>query len=100
MITAATMSGTLCCQFIAGRTTQYVFGRYLDQLLKTAPSILGVRKADILLLLDNAPIHSTHWVTSIVKKHSVFGITIPPYHPELNLVEQVFFYCKQSMRPY
>lgn len=68
------------------------FGEFLRQLLETHS------EHRLVLVLDNASYHRTKTVRALLSDHSdhVFVIWLPPYSPELNLIEGLWGYLKRS----
>ena len=68
------------------------FCEFLKQLLE----VNSERR--LVLVIDNASYHGTKAVRSLLEDHRdhVFVIWLPPYSPELNLIEGLWGYLKRS----
>ncbi len=68
------------------------FGEFLRQLLEANC------KRRLVLVIDNASYHRTKAIRQLLDDHSdhVFVIWLPPYSPELNLIEGLWGYLKRS----
>lgn len=68
------------------------FGEFLRQLLETES------ERHLVLVIDNASYHRTKALLSLLDDHRdhVFVIWLPPYSPELNLIEGLWGYLKRA----
>ena len=68
------------------------FCEFLRQLLETNS------ERRLVLVIDNASYHRTKAIRQLLDDHSdhLFVIWLPPYSPELNLIEGLWGYLKRS----
>jgi transposase len=68
------------------------FAEFLRQLLEHGS------EHRLALVIDNASYHRTQAVLNLIEDHRdhVFVIWLPPYSPELNLIEGLWGYLKRS----
>jgi len=68
------------------------FGEFLRQLLERGS------ERHLVLVIDNASYHRTRAVLRLLEDHRdhVLVIWLPPYSPELNLIEGLWGYLKRS----
>ena len=68
------------------------FGEFLRQLLEANS------ERRLVLVIDNASYHRTKAIRQLLDDHSdhLFVIWLPPYSPELNLIEGLWGYLKRS----
>jgi putative transposase len=74
------------------RKNAHRFRQFLDQLLSCH------KKHTAILVLDNATYHRTPEILDILAEHEdhVQVVWLPKYSPELNLIEGLWGYLKQS----
>lgn len=68
------------------------FGEFLRQLMEANS------ERRLVLVIDNASYHCTRAVRALLEEHRdhVFVLWLPPYSPELNLIEGLWGYLKRS----
>jgi len=68
------------------------FGEFLRQLVEHYP------ERRLVLVIDNASYHKTKAIRALLADHRdrVFVVWLPPYSPELNLIEGLWGYLKRS----
>jgi len=68
------------------------FCEFLRQLLEAHS------EQRLVLVIDNASYHHTRGIHELLDDHSdhVFVVWLPPYSPELNLIEGLWGYLKRS----
>ena len=68
------------------------FREFLQQLLEANS------ERRLVLVIDNASYHRTKVIRQLLDDHSdhVFVVWLPPYSPELNLIEGLWGYLKRS----
>lgn len=74
------------------RKNSQQFGEFLRQLLEAHS------EQRLVLVIDNASYHRTRAIQKLLEDHGdhVFVIWLPPYSPELNLIEGLWGYLKRS----
>ena len=75
------------------RYTAEIFLKFLNNVLKEYPT------GKIVLILDNARIHHAKVIQPILNEHKnrLRLVFLPPYSPELNLIEGLWKWLKQSV---
>lgn len=75
------------------RYTAEIFLKFLNNVLKEYPS------GKIVLILDNARIHHAKVIQPFLNEHKnrLRLVFLPPYSPELNLIEGLWKWLKQSV---
>lgn len=53
---------------------------------------------DNYLIMDNAPIHINEDIKSVIEWRGYRCVYLPPYSPELNLIEQFWSVCKSKLK--
>lgn len=48
-----------------------------------------------LIVMDNAPVHNKKDITTLLQKHGHQLLSLPPYSPDLNPIEQSFAVLKK-----
>ena len=51
-----------------------------------------------ILILDNASVHHTHPIQSLLKDCGILAIFLPPYSPDYNPIELAFSYVKYYLK--
>lgn len=65
-----------------------VTGHYMRFISKTLDEMGKFPEMkDFYIVMDNAPIHTSQDITTIIKARSYKAIYLPPYSPELNPIE-------------
>ncbi len=62
----------------------------------------GVLRRNVVLVMDNAPIHKTAAVKEFLELHHIELVFLPPYSPDLNPIENFFSMVKSrysTIRP-
>lgn len=62
----------------------------------------GVLRRNVVLVMDNAPIHKTIVVKEFLESHQIEVVYLPPYSPDLNPIENFFSMVKSrysAIRP-
>jgi transposase len=74
------------------KKNSHQFCEFLRQLLEANS------ECRLVLVIDNASYHRTKAIRQLLDDHSdhVFVIWLPPYSPELNLIEGLWGYLKRS----
>lgn len=57
--------------------------------------LLKELKKPSLIIMDNAPIHNKKAIADLLKKHGHALLSLPPYSPDLNPIEQSFGILKR-----
>lgn len=68
--------------------------RFLDFLDKLLPKL----QKDNILVMDNVRTHHTQVVKEKINAAGLKVIYLPPYHPELNPIEEAWFVIKNMLR--
>lgn len=70
-----------------------VFLSFLEKVLTHHPT------GKIVMILDNARIHHAKWIQPFLKanQHRIQLVFLPPYSPQLNLVEGLWKWLKESV---
>lgn len=76
--------------------TTYITAAEICQMLQTAASEYAGKK--IHIVLDNARYQKCEVVTSLVKALSIDLVYLPPYSPNLNLIERLWKFTKGRLR--
>ena len=50
--------------------------------------------AAIVIVMDNASVHKSHYINSVIKGKTVRIMTIHPYRPSLNLAKELILSIK------
>ncbi len=68
------------------------FGEFLQKLVE------HYSERRLILVIDNASYHKTKAIRTLLEDHRdhVFVVWLPPYSPELNLIEGLWGYLKRS----
>ena len=71
------------------------FKKHLKKIQYTYPD-----KKKIIIYLDNVSFHHSKKIKSFLKSHPQFEMRyLPPYSPDLNPVERVWWYMRKHFRP-
>ena len=76
--------------------TTYITATEICQMLRIAASNYAGRK--IHIVLDNARYQKCEAVTSLAKELSIDLVYLPPYSPNLNLIERLWKFTKGKLR--
>ena len=74
-----------------GTTTGPVFAAWLDNVLSS------IKKEDIIVVTDNARVHTTQDVQNVVRLHGVVHLLLPPYSPDMMPLEHMFATLKRRL---
>jgi transposase len=92
LIGALTLEGLQVVMTVEGGTTQEVFEAFVERLL--LPELL----AGDVVILDNFSSHKSAHVKALIELVGAELIHLPPYHPDLNPIENAWSKLKQHLR--
>jgi transposase len=92
LVASITEAGLGPCLAVEGATTREVFEAYLEGVL--APTLSPGQ----MVVMDNLPAHKGGRVREIVEGRGCEILYLPPYSPDLNLIEQAFSKVKGLLR--
>ena len=97
-IAAITLDGILDYKFIHGTTNGDDFREFIErQLLPHLMSFDG-KNTNSIVVMDNASIHHSQEVASLISSVGALLIYLPPYSPDLNPIEEVFSSVKAYLK--
>jgi len=80
------------CLAVEGSTTRTVFEAYLERVL--APALRSGR----VIVMDNLSAHKGERVRKLIEERRCELMYLPPYYPDLNLIEEAFVKLKALLR--
>lgn len=89
-IVAISQYGLVASDSFEGNADGAKFQHFLERAFRLAPNSVAI--------LDNATFHKSDAVRQIAERYGVQLMFTPPYSPECNPVEHVFFAAKRAMR--
>lgn len=92
MLGALTVNGISAVMTIEGATTGPVFSTFLEHML------LPTLKPGDVVVLDNVGAHKVPRARELVESMGARLLFMPPYHPELNPIEEAWSKIKNSLR--
>jgi len=98
VILAFSPQGVLAAEAHALPTSQITFMYFLDKLLSKLEELTQTSKSLYFVFLDNARIHRTPYIFSLIAKYKIPFLFNAPYSCPLNAVELMIGFLKQSVR--
>ena len=92
VVAAMRSDGVVAWHALGGPMDAELFLDFIER--KVAPKI---RPGDVIVL-DNSSIHKRSLIVPAIEKHGGRVFFIPPYHPELNAIEEAFSFVKHKLR--
>lgn len=92
MIAAIRYDGSTACMTIDGATSGDVFREYVRHVLRPT-----LRPGEIVVL-DNLSAHKDAEAIELIKSVGARVAFLPPYSPDLNPIEKMWFKVKESLR--
>ena len=72
------------------------FSEFMKELFSVLEHREDFEAGRFLFIMDNAPIHSVATLTPLFEEHKMKGLLIPPYSPDLNMIELVIGVIKNK----
>ena len=85
-------------EVIDGTRDSEVFREFLIEVIKQAWSIDLWKAKNIVILLDNARVHTHQSILSLEEEYGITLLFNAEYSPHLNPVEQLFGLLKRSIK--
>lgn len=97
-VTAMTQKGILDYKFVIGTTNGSLFLNFVEQNLLPHLMPFDGNNSNCIVVMDNASIHHSTEVASLVSSVGALLIYLPPYSPDLNPIEEAFSSIKLYMK--
>jgi len=95
IIAACTFDKLYAYKIFSSSINSQHFGAFILELITFALK-QNILLKDIIIILDNAPTHRAASLKEL--RNSVYFLFLPPYRPDLNLIERVFSLWKIAIK--